>query len=62
MRAAYFLTRDPSLFRAPLRGRPDADEPEHSRLRRSLASLHRVARLLTRRGARRAPAMPAAER
>jgi len=62
MRAAYILTRDPSVFRAPLRGRPDADEPEHPRLRWTGASLLRVARRLTRKGARPAPASPAPER
>jgi hypothetical protein len=62
MRAAYFLTRDPSIFRAPLRERPDADGPEHHRFRRTRTSLRRAARLLTRKGARPAPAMPAPER
>jgi hypothetical protein len=61
MRAAYFLTRDPSVFRAPLSDRREIEAGEDSRFTRAREALHSVARLLTRR-ARPAPPLPAPER
>jgi hypothetical protein len=59
MRAAYFLTRDPSVFKPPLRDRPPRDHP---RFRRTREYLGRAARLVTRREARPARPLPASER